>query len=187
MKHTFCLFSRVHLDLNEGIESSIRQERTTKNEKLDKMLEWILMNKAPFVVDDDQSSPLQTLSTDFVCFRGLLTTLMCTPYEKRKDWEFVALKYKETIYLCSIETEQKRLQEQQKNDRQKQMASWGYKFEQFVLSDTINEEEDDGFGETKKSEPEFNDNGNATNMPNVEPLNKNEEFCCVFRSRLGGH
>ena len=140
----------MHLDLNEGIESAIRQERTTKNERLDKMLEWILMNKAPFVVDDDQSSPLQTLSTDFVCFRGLLTTLMCTPYEKREDWEFVALKYKETIYLCSIETEQKRLQEQQKNDRQKQMASWGYKFEQFVLSDSINEEEDDAFGETKK-------------------------------------
>ena len=24
-------------------------------------------------------------------------------------------------------------------------------------------------------------------MPNVEPVNENEEFCCVFRSRLGGH
>jgi RAT1-interacting protein len=157
-----------------------------QSEKLDKMLEWIVMNKAPFVVDD-QSTPLQSLSTDFVCFRGLLTTLMCTPYEKREDWEFVALKYKETIYLCSIETEQKRLQEQHKNDRQKQMASWGYKFEQFILSDSISEDEDNLFDEAKKKEVEFNDSGNAPSMPNVKPVNENEEFCCVFRSRLGGH
>ena len=125
------------MNLNEGIDAAIRQERTTKSEKLDKILDWILMNKCSFTINDQPSESLQSLSTDFVCFRGLLTTLMCTPYERREDWEFVAIKFKQTIYLCTIETEQKRTAEQNKSERQKEMSTWGYKFEEFVLSDNI--------------------------------------------------
>ena len=53
---------------------------------------------------------------------------------------------KDTIYLCSTETEQKRLAEANKSERQKQMESWGFKFEQCVLSSSITidgEAEDD--------------------------------------------
>ena len=132
---------RMTFDLNEGMETVIKKDKAAKNEKLDKLLEWILMNKAEFSVNDQSPSSLTSLSTDFVCFRGLLTTLMCTPYERRADWEFVALKYKETIYLHRIETEQQRMFEQSKNDRQRQMESWGFKFEQFILSDSINDSE----------------------------------------------
>ena len=133
-------FYRFTFDLREGVESAIKKDKTTKNEKLDKLLEWILMNKAAFAVNDQETN-ISTLTTDFVCFRGLLTTIMCTPYERREDWEFVALKYKETIYLCKQETEQQRLFEQNKSERQRHMESWGYKFEQFVLSDNIHESE----------------------------------------------
>ena len=143
------VFLRLNFDLSEGIESAVRKEKSARNEKLDKLLEWILMNKTTFSVNGEES-PLHTLSTNFVCFRGLLTTLMCTPYEKREDWEFVALKYKETIYLCRIETEQQRLFEQRKNDRQKHMESWGFKFEQFVLSDSINDTEENDINPIQK-------------------------------------
>ena len=136
-------FIRIRFDLREGVETAIKKDKTAKNEKLDKLLEWILMNKPAFTVNE-QEPHLNTLSTDFVCFRGLLTTLMCTPYERREDWEFIAIKYKETIYLCRTETEQQSLFEQSKSDRQKQMESWGFKFEQLVLSDSIiNTEESD--------------------------------------------
>ena len=127
---------RFTFDLREGVESAIKKDKSTKSEKLDKLLEWILMNKAAFAVNEQEPN-ISTLSTDFVCFRGLLTTIMCTPYERREDWEFVALKYKETIYLCKQETEQQRLFEQNKSERQRHMESWGYKFEQFILSDSI--------------------------------------------------
>ena len=129
-------------DLREGVESAIKKDKNAKNEKLDKLLEWILMNKAAFTVNEQESNLLTTLSTDFVCFRGLLTTIMCTPYERREDWEFVALKHKGTIYLCKQETEQQRLFEQNKSERQKHMESWGYKFEQYILSDNILESDD---------------------------------------------
>jgi RAT1-interacting protein len=75
---------------------------------------------------------------------------MCTPYERREDWEFIAIKYKETIYLCRTETEQYRLFEQSKTDRQKQMESWGFKFEQFVLSDSIINTEESDFDDMQK-------------------------------------
>ena len=58
-------------DLNEGMETVIKKDKTAKNEKLDKLLEWILMNKAEFSVNDQSPSSLTSLSTDFVCFRGL--------------------------------------------------------------------------------------------------------------------
>ena len=130
------LFLRFTFDLREGVESAIKKDKSAKSEKLDKLLEWILINKAAFAVNEQEPN-ISTLSTDFVCFRGLLTTIMCTPYERREDWEFVALKYKETIYLCKQETEQQRLFEQNKSERQRHMESWGYKFEQCILSDSI--------------------------------------------------
>ncbi len=51
-------------------------------------------------------SPLSpsSLNTDFVCFRGCLTTLMCTPFEPREDWRVAAVKFRGTIYLHKEET-----------------------------------------------------------------------------------
>jgi len=74
------------------------------------------------------------MSADFVCFRGLLTVLMRTPYEKNEDWIICATKWKGTIFLCAKETERKRISEEQMTDRDKQFSSWGFKFEQYMSS-----------------------------------------------------
>lgn len=71
---------------------------------------------------------------DFVCYRGLLTMLMCTPYEKDEDWIICATKWKGTIFMCARETDRKRLYREQMTDKQKQFMSWGYKFEQYMSS-----------------------------------------------------
>jgi hypothetical protein len=76
-------------------------------------------------------------STDFVCFRGLLTMLMCTPYEMNDDWIICATKWKGIIFLCARETEKKRLYKAQLSERDRQFTSWGYKFEQYMSSGTI--------------------------------------------------
>lgn len=180
-------YKRVELDLNVGLESVIRKPPSAQNEKIDRILEWILLNRNVFQVQGSPTKPtpstekggegeqikLDSLSTDFVCFRGLLTTLMCTPYERRDGWEFNAVKFKNTIYLCAVETEGRRIQRQNETQKNRDMCSWGFKFEQYVLSEepTINDPNHDVFNDAMSS----------------EPVNENEEFCCVFRSRLGCH
>jgi RAT1-interacting protein len=79
------------------------------------------------------------MPVDFVCYRGLLTMLMCTPYEKDDDWIICATKWKGTIFLCARETDKKRLYREQMTDKQKQFMSWGYKFEQYMSSGNFTE------------------------------------------------
>lgn len=50
------------------------------------------------------------------------------------------------------------------------MSSWGYKFEQFTL-DGLRNEREDNLSENRK----------------LPPVNENEEFCALFRARLGHH
>lgn len=152
---------RAGMDLNKGINIVIRKnEEQTKCEQLDNVLKWILNNKKMFLVKETDEK-LSSLNTDVVCYRGLLTTIMCSPYEAREGWELLAVKWRGTLYLCQVETEQRKRQRLSETPRQKTMSSWGYKFEQFMVSP----------------------------HPGIEPntdtaVNENEEFCCVFRTRL---
>ena len=95
------------------------------------MLKWITINKERFAVGGDKSSgrkKINSLNTDFgnlilpnqvssqqlyalaVCFRGLLTQLMCTPYENREGWRVLAVRHRGTIYLHKDETEEAKRQ-----------------------------------------------------------------------------
>ena len=84
-------------DLNQGMEHVIRKDQSfSKDEGLSMILKWILENKQAFAIMDpktNETAPLTSLSTDFVCFRGLCTTIMCTPYEKREGWQLCGIKY----------------------------------------------------------------------------------------------
>lgn len=149
------------LDLNKGIEDVVRKnEEVTKHEQLDNVLHWILNNKDKFVVKGQEEN-LTSLSSSVVCYRGLLTTIMCTPYEAREGWQIRAIRWRGTTYLCQVETEQRRAQRQKETPRQKTMSSWGYKFEQYMTM----------------SDP--------AHLPILDKaVLEAEEFCCVFRSRL---
>ncbi|KAJ8318463.1 hypothetical protein KUTeg_003554 [Tegillarca granosa] len=102
--------------------------------------------------------------TDFICWRGLLTKLLCTPYENREGWMIAVTLFNGTYYLCEFETEQKKQQKEQRTERQDEMTYWGWKFEQYITSDTVN-------GKPK------------TDIP----VNNCEGFCTVVRSRLDQH
>uniref|UniRef100_T1JH46 Decapping nuclease n=1 Tax=Strigamia maritima TaxID=126957 RepID=T1JH46_STRMM len=145
--------NRVRFDLNKGYEQAIKKNFQSP-EKLDNLLKWFLNSKQ-----------LKTnLSADFVCYRGLLSLLLCTPYEKNDGWIICATKYDNIIYLCQYDTPEKIEREQNATDREKRMSSWGYKFEQYLSSTNVSEK------------------------PNVnEPVNENEEFCAVVRTRLNSH
>jgi len=167
-------YKRVNWDLNDGYDKVIRKDDSfKKDEGISFMLKWICHNKSAFQIIDqttNEAAPLSTLSTDFVAFRGLLTTIMCTPYEKREGWQIFAVKHRGTIYLRQMDTDAKLKAEANKSETQQRMCSWGYKFEQYILDD-LRKEREESFNEHRK----------------LEPVNENEEFCCLFRTRLGTH
>jgi len=153
---------RVQLDLNHGLDRVIRKGEAAQGgaEGLTNMLQSILHYRQRFAL---ASGELDSLHTDLVCYRGLLTTLLCSPYEGKEGWEVTAAKWRGTLYLRQQETEERRRQRERETERQKTMSSWGYKFEQYLTSTT------------PKASPDTS-----------VPVNENEEFCCLFRSKVGG-
>ena len=68
---------------------------------LDDFLKWILRNRQLFALHGDRTNDLKSLNTDFICFRGVLTTIMVSPYEQNA-WRIVAHHFKGTIYLMLV-------------------------------------------------------------------------------------
>ncbi|KAG0413809.1 hypothetical protein HPB47_009021 [Ixodes persulcatus] len=107
---------------------------------------------------------LKGLGVNFVCKRGLLSTLACTPYRTRDDWLFSATRYKNTLYLCKFESESHRAWEEQNPQLAKQMHFWGHKFEQYMTSDRPGA------------------------LPDTSaPLRSGDQFYVVLKGRLGSH
>lgn len=160
---------QVHFDLNRGMDCvTTKNEDETTLEGIKMLLTWISLNRRKFVSAVDQkSSEINgnfSLNTDFVCFRGLMTCIMCTPYEYREGWIISAVKFRDTIYLLKEESAQQTAQRRNWDDKMKRILTWGYKFEQYMMTDKPNQN------------PDAN-----------EPINTNEEFCGMFRTRLGSH
>ena len=77
---------------------------------------------------------LTSLRKEFVCRRGLLTKLLCTPYESRDEWKIAVTKYNDTFYMCEFETDEQKRHKQNETSQQKKKSYWGYKFEQYVTA-----------------------------------------------------
>ena len=73
---------------------------------------------------------------DFVCWRGLLTTILSTPYERSKDWMFSIILYKGTYYLCEIQTDLNEQERINRDETNKNFTYWGFKFESYITSDS---------------------------------------------------
>lgn len=156
-------------DLNHGYSQMIKKDESVK-EKIDNMLKWIMENKDRFTIKKDKTIDDSTLdffkglSTDFVCWRGLLTRLMCLPYENKEDLMLGVIKFRGTYFLCEFETEAKKRQKIETTPRQEAMCAWGFKFEQYVTA------------------------GVSEEQPNTScPVNLNPEFGSVVRTRLENH
>ncbi|CAL1688530.1 unnamed protein product [Lasius platythorax] len=130
--------------------------------KLDDMLRWISENfnrlKKPLSAQGDQ-----WLDIDFICRRGVLRTLLCTPYKKKDKWIICAAKYRGTIYLCEFYTNERERQHANKTAEEK-FGSWGRKFEQYMVADQPSHKPD----------------------PSV-PLNECAKFHCIFKANFGDH
>ncbi len=69
------------------------------------------------------------MKIDFLCWRGLLTKVLATPYDKQKDWMFSIVLYKGTYYLSEIETDKEKDSRINMDEKTKSFTYWGHKFE----------------------------------------------------------
>ncbi|KAF9101802.1 hypothetical protein BGX29_005244 [Mortierella sp. GBA35] len=74
-------------------------------------------------------APVSMTQADFICYRGLLTKIMCTPYASNEPWEMGATLYKGSIYIEEHISAEQRANAAGSNDRHKLMSYWGYRFE----------------------------------------------------------
>ena len=79
---------------------------------MDFILRWIFVNK------------VDLSGVDFVCWRGLLTKLLTTPFENREGWIIGASKFRGTWFLHDFPTEAKKLREAQMTEEQKVWSGW---------------------------------------------------------------
>lgn len=135
-------------------------------------------------------TPFFRLETDFVSYRGLLTKLCCAPYEKRDGWIICAAKFRGTIYLCTFDTDAQKYRNAHMTKRDLQCSSWGFKFEQYLLSgkklmrhmiyfSNLSE-----FVNVNLYFLYIKDSPNSQ-PDTLEPVNESEEFCCLFSTKLG--
>uniref|UniRef100_A0A0B6Y050 Decapping nuclease n=1 Tax=Arion vulgaris TaxID=1028688 RepID=A0A0B6Y050_9EUPU len=177
-------WSRCALDLRDGYQNMINRDES-KKEYLDDLLRWIKCNKHKFLSqtqsepqqNTDEDQPLQnkaklacesavfsSLNTDFVCWRGLLTRLLCIPYENQDDILVAVIRFRGTYFMCEYETESNMQQTLKTTPKLKEMCAWGFKFEQYVTADR-----DRRVPDTKS------------------PVNTNVAFCTVSRTRLASN
>ena len=74
------------------------------------------------------------LSIDFVSFRGTLREIMCHPYDDKSQL-LVATKYRGTVYILKLDTDEKKMEELNMSDDAKKRCSMGFKFEQYMTGD----------------------------------------------------
>lgn len=90
--------------------------------------------------------------------------IMGTPYEHRECWSVLATRYKNTIFLCNLETPEKRSERMNQTETDLRFTRYGFKFEKYVYAD-----------HPSKDPP-------RSSEPVIEP----EEFCVMFKTAIDG-
>lgn len=126
----------IHFDLNEGYHTVQHKPKLVEKENLNHILKFILLNLKKLIAAPNTSPECadRFLNFDIIAFRGKLRMLMCTPYSFRDGWSLIATKWKGNIYLCEFQTEQERMKNQSQTEESLKICSYGFKFEQFVMS-----------------------------------------------------
>ncbi|KAH9508443.1 hypothetical protein Btru_055247 [Bulinus truncatus] len=149
-----------------GYSLMVKKDESIKT-YINDLLHWIMLNKQKLLrlrkkSSDGKTDTFDRLNIDFVCWRGLLTKLLCIPYENREDLLVAVIYFRGTYYMCEYDTDHKILQKKNATPEQEEMCAWGFKFEQYVTADK----------------------GLGIPCSNV-PVNTNAEFGSIVCSHLG--
>lgn len=126
--HVPPVIADISLDLTHGYEmvKDIHWGKPSYT-KLDELLQWISLNRKKFMVNGETVP--QSLNTDFVCYRGLLSKIMVSPYENTNRWVICATKFKGTIYLCEFHETYP-----PPDNYYNKLSFGGFRFEQYLTS-----------------------------------------------------
>ncbi|XP_017869130.1 PREDICTED: decapping nuclease DXO homolog [Drosophila arizonae] len=152
--------SEMPLDLNAGIENVQRKSIDPDYFDIYHICQFIYNHQEHLRTS---STGQMELLADFVTFRGVLRQIMCTPYQRNRDYRLMATCLNGTTYISKVETSDQRSQAMQMTRREMDMCSWGFKFEQYCTTP-------------------HPDKPPVTNAP----VNESQEFACVYRSKLNG-
>ncbi|XP_005095311.1 decapping and exoribonuclease protein-like [Aplysia californica] len=123
----------VRFDVTSGTEDAIQRDETDNREKYKTFLQWIVEDKNRFLMEKPAkthgSRPkgngrFHSLSPDFVCTRGLVSRVLCVPYENNNVLELSVIKFRGTYFLCEGDY-----------PFTGEANVWGYRFEQYVTAD----------------------------------------------------
>lgn len=67
-------------------------------------------------------------------WRGHLTKLLTTPYERQEGWQLAASRFQGTLYLSEVETPAARVQRLTRPPLLRELMYMGYKFEQYMCA-----------------------------------------------------
>ncbi|KAM6182387.1 decapping and exoribonuclease protein isoform 2-T2 [Erethizon dorsatum] len=147
-----------NFDLRDGYPDRYHPRDEEVREGLDHLLRWLLEHRGQL-----EGGP-SWLAGAIVTWRGHLTKLLTTPYERQEGWQLAASRFQGTLYLSEVETPAARAQRLARPPLLRELMYMGYKFEQYMCADKPGSSPD----------------------PSGE-VNTNVAFCSVLRSRLGNH
>lgn len=153
---------KLPLDLNIGYGRAKSKQEIIQDERLDNLLKFIYQHRDQ-LLSKSEFPGRGVGEFEFICFRGLLRLVMCTPYEFKEDWSIHATRFKGNIYMSQSETDQKRHERQNLTENQKKFLSYGFKFEQYCMT----------------KDPAVEPNTNV-------PVDECEEFCCMYKTKIQG-
>ncbi|XP_057554731.1 decapping and exoribonuclease protein isoform X2 [Hippopotamus amphibius kiboko] len=145
-------------DLRDGYPDRYQPRDEEVQERLDHLLCWLLEHRSQL------EGGSGWLAGAIVTWRGHLTKLLTTPYERQDGWQLAASRFQGTLYLSEVETPAARIQRLTRPPFLRELMYMGYKFEQYMCADK------------PRGSPD----------PSGE-VNTNVAFCSVLRSRLGNH
>ena len=160
---------RVQFDLKDGYiplkngGKVFGSCQTDDEPGLKDMLKWIRDHQNLFALNtpSEKSTPL---NTDFITYRGVLSKIMVTPYERNEDFLICASKFRGTIYLYAFDTDYKKRMEEDVDDKRNLFCYGGHRFEDYV------------------TKPVYPQDAKAKKDYGFQ-----NEFCCMVRTRLGDH
>lgn len=74
---------------------------------------------------------------DFVLKRGMLTKILRAPYDRYSSLEMAIVLFKGTYFIQEIETQEKKTQKESMTPRQREMALYGWNFEQHLTTSKV--------------------------------------------------
>ncbi|RKP14123.1 RAI1 like PD-XK nuclease-domain-containing protein [Piptocephalis cylindrospora] len=163
-------------DLNTGYPDRYIKRDDGVDERLDGLCEAIQQAKQRKLQEHGTD---ERLLADVVCFRGVMTRLLCAPYDCSDGFSIRISKYKGTIYLCGETPEEKREAERMRGDRRypmmDRMGYWGYRFEGYSTIPVPPDQLDRGQEEDTR----------VRKWKDDYVVDTHQEYCSVFASRLG--